>query len=137
MAARATAVLIDGVLTFAGLGTLVAAVAGEAHHSGGSFGFHLDGWPALIWLVLAFGYWIVCEYIWGATVGKRIFSIRVEASAGGRPTFVQAVARNLFRLIDGFPFVLPYLVGFIVAKCSAERTRLGDMVAHTRVVASS
>lgn len=134
MAARATAVIIDGVLVFLGLGELVALLAGQAHNADGSFGFHLSGGPAFVWLVLAFAYFIVCEWVWGATLGKRIFSIRVVGRDGGTPTFGQSLLRNILRVVDGFPFILPYLLGFVVAKADGERRRIGDRAAVTRVV---
>jgi uncharacterized RDD family membrane protein YckC len=134
MAARAVALLIDGVVTFFGLGALVAIGAGQGHHSNGSFGFNLHGGAALVWLVLAFGYWIVCEWFFGTTLGKRIFSIRVVGPDGARPTFGQSLLRNVLRVVDGFPYALPYLVGFVVAKSNGERQRLGDMLARTQVV---
>ena len=134
MAARATAVIIDGFLTFIVLGTVVSLFAGQAHHSGGNASFKLHGWAAVIWAVLAFGYWIVCERIWGMTIGKRLFSIRVQGPGGGRPSWAQSVVRNLFRLVDSFPYVIPYLLGFIVAKTNEERARVGDRIAGTRVV---
>jgi uncharacterized RDD family membrane protein YckC len=134
MAARATAAIIDGLFTFIVLGEGVAIAAGQNHNANGNVGFSLHGGPALIWLVLAIGYWVVCERLWGMTIGKRLFSIRVEGPGGGRPTWGASVLRNLFRLVDGFPYVLPYLVGFIVAKTDGERRRIGDRIAGTRVV---
>jgi uncharacterized RDD family membrane protein YckC len=134
IAARAVALLIDGIVTFFGLGALVAIIAGQEHHANGSFGFNLHGGAALVWLVLAFGYGIVCEWFFGTTLGKRIFAIRVVGLDGARPSFGQALLRNVVRVVDGFPYVLPYLVGFVVAKSNAERQRLGDMLARTQVV---
>lgn len=136
MAARATAVIIDGVFAHVVLGAAVAILVGQAHSASGSVGFDLHGWPTLIWLALALGYWIVCERLWGMTIGKRLFSIRVEGLEGSRPTWRQSTIRNLFRFIDGFPYVLPYLLGFIVAKTDGERKRIGDRVAATRVTAA-
>jgi uncharacterized RDD family membrane protein YckC len=136
MAARATALIVDGLLVFFGLGAVVALLSGEAYNGRGGIGFHLHGGAALVWLVLSFGYWIVCERMWGMTIGKRLFSIRVEARGGGRPSWAQSIVRNVLRLIDGFPFVIPYLLGFIVAMGSGARTRIGDRVAGTRVVGS-
>jgi uncharacterized RDD family membrane protein YckC len=137
MAARATAVLIDGVVALIVLGIPVALVAGETSSGNGSVGIHLHGWAALIWFVLAFGYWIVCERLWGATLGKRIFSIRVEGLDGSRPTWGQSASRNVWRLADGFPYLLPYLLGFIVAKADTGRGRIGDHRAGTHVVTST
>jgi uncharacterized RDD family membrane protein YckC len=135
MAARATAVIVDALLAFGVLGTVVALVAGQAHHSHGNFSFNLKGWPAVIWIALSLGYWTVCERLWGMTVGKRLFSIRVESRDGARPTWGQSAVRNLFRLLDAFPYFLPYMLGFIVANTDEERKRIGDRVAGTRVIA--
>jgi uncharacterized RDD family membrane protein YckC len=134
MAARATAVIIDALLALIVLGTVVASLTGQAHHSGGSASFNLHGKPAFLWAVLAFGYWIVCERLWGMTIGKRLFSIRVQGSGGGNPSWGQSIVRNLFRLVDGFPYLIPYLLGFAVAKSNDERARIGDKLAGTRVV---
>lgn len=133
MAARATAVIVDGLITFIGLGTLVAVLAGQTHSGNGGVGFNLHGGAAFIWLVLALSYWIACERLWGATIGKRLFSITVEARDGGLPNWRDATIRNLLRLIDGFPYVLPYLLGFLVAKTDQDRRRIGDRAAGTRV----
>ncbi|HEY1480510.1 MAG TPA: RDD family protein [Gaiellales bacterium] len=77
---------------------------------------------------------MVCEKLWGMTIGKRLFSIRVVRADGGRIGLGQSVGRNLLRVVDGFPYVLPYLVGFLASRTSGERLRLGDMAAGTRVV---
>jgi uncharacterized RDD family membrane protein YckC len=134
MAARATAVIIDGLLALTVLGTVVAVLTGQAHHSGGNASFNLHGWPAFLWAVLAVGYWIVCERLWGMTIGKRLFSIRVQRSDGGKPSWGQSIVRNLFRLVDGFPYLIPFLLGFAVAKSNDERARIGDKMAGTIVV---
>lgn len=80
---------------------------------------------------------LMCERLFGATVGKRMLSLRVEGRDGGLPSWGQSLGRNLLRIVDGFPYVLPYLVGFVVAKSNADRRRLGDSAAGTRVVRSS
>jgi uncharacterized RDD family membrane protein YckC len=41
------------------------------------------------------------------------------------------------RLVDSFPFVIPYLLGFVVALTDDEKRRLGDRVAGTLVVTAS
>jgi uncharacterized RDD family membrane protein YckC len=136
MASRAAAVIIDGLLVLIVLGTFVGLATGQTHRSGGSVGFNLHGWPAVIWLALSLGYWTVCERLRGTTVGKRLFSIRVEGRDGGRPSWGQSAIRNLLRLLDAFPYRLPYLLGFIVATTNDRRERIGDKIAGTRVVAS-
>src|SRR5262245_37904268 len=109
MGARAGAVIIDGLIVFIGLGVLVGVISGQAHSGDGSVGFNLHGLPAIIWFVLAYGYWIVCERLWGVTIGKLICSIQVQTSDGGRPSWGQSAARNILRIVDGFPYILPYL----------------------------
>jgi uncharacterized RDD family membrane protein YckC len=131
---RAAAVIVDGILTFLLLGGVIAGLAGQTSNHGGSFGFHLHGAPAVLWLVLSFGYWIACESLFGMTLGKRLFSIRVERADGARPSVGQSIARNLLRIVDGFPYIVPYLIGFVVAISSSERQRVGDRAAGTRVV---
>ena len=134
MAARATAVIIDSVLVFVVLGTAVGAVTGQAYREDNSVGFNLHGWPFLLWVVLGLAYWTICEQLWGMTIGKRLFSIRVASSEGGAVTWRQSILRNLLRPVDGFPYFIPYLVGFVVAKTNPEAKRLGDRAGGTQVV---
>ncbi len=133
IALRAAAVIVDGILVFV-LGGVIAGLAGQTSKSGGTIGFHLHGAPALLWLVLSFAYWIGCEAAFGMTLGKRLFSIRVERADGARPSIGQSIARNLLRIVDGFPYIVPYLIGFVVAMASSERQRVGDRAAGTHVV---
>ena len=133
-AARATAVIIDALIALFVLGTLVGLLTGQTHHAGSSIGFNLHGGRAFFWGALSLAYWIVCERLWGMTLGKRLFGIRVVGPDGDNPTWGQSVGRNLLRLVDAFPYVLPYLVGFIAAMTNDERQRVGDRAAGTRVV---
>lgn len=52
---------------------------------------------------------------------------------GARITAVQALVRNLLRLVDGFPFLLPYLLGLVVLAIDPQKRRLGDILAGARV----
>lgn len=134
MAARATAVIIDALFAFLVLGLLVAIVTRQTYHSSSNVGFNLHGGPAFFWAGLSLAYWTVCERLWGMTIGKRLFSIRVTGPEGAHPTWGQALTRNLLRLVDAFPYLIPYLVGFVAAKGNEERQRIGDRVAGTRVI---
>ena len=129
--------IADGVIVFVGFGSMIALAAGQAHHSSGSFFFKLHGGPAWLWIAASWLYWIVLERLWGTTVGKRLFGLRVTSSDGRQITWGQSIGRNLMRLIDSIPFVIPYLLGFVVAVTDDEKRRLGDRVAGTRVVSSS
>ncbi len=131
---RAAAVLVDGALVFVGLGLVVGSISGQTYSGGGSHGFRLHGGASVAWLLLAYLYWIVLEAVWGTTVGKRLLNLRVVDEAGGAISWGQSAGRNLLRLVDGFPYVLPYLVGGVLAVGDDRKRRLGDRAAHTLVV---
>jgi uncharacterized RDD family membrane protein YckC len=131
---RAAAVILDGVIVFAGFGTVIALAAGQAHRSSGSVFFNLHGGPAWIWIASSWAYWIVLERLWGTTVGKRLFGLRVTSANGEPLSWGQSFGRNLMRLVDSIPFVIPYLLGFVAAVTDGEKRRLGDRAAGTRVV---
>jgi uncharacterized RDD family membrane protein YckC len=75
-------------------------------------------------------YFACCEWWFGGTLGKRAVGISVTSLGGTRPNPLQAVARNLLRLVDGFGF---YLVGAVFVLLTKKRQRLGDLIARTVV----
>jgi uncharacterized RDD family membrane protein YckC len=96
---------------------------------------NLQGGPALLYFVLCFAYYILLEWLLAATLGKLLFGVRVVGKGGSKLTLLQSAIRNILRVVDGFPYFLPYLVGFIVAQSSGPRKqRIGDMAAATVVV---
>jgi uncharacterized RDD family membrane protein YckC len=82
---------------------------------------------------LLFLYGFLLEAAWGATLGKAIVGIKVEGTARPR-SFSACAVRNLLRIIDGLGF---YLVGTVVAGCSAIRQRVGDIYGRTAVIEES
>jgi uncharacterized RDD family membrane protein YckC len=127
---RAVAVIIDSILLMI-VGWGLAMVMGGATSSG----FNLQGAPALVWFLIAMGYYVAMEATSGGTLGKKAMGIKVVKADGGGPIDWQAaIIRNLLRIIDGLFF---YLVGAIVVWVSKSRQRLGDMAAKTVVVRSS
>ena len=68
------------------------------------------------------------EAVWGKTIGKWLFRLRVIGIDGTRPTTGQIALRNFFRLLD-VQFI-PLLFIFL----SPSRQRIGDAVARTIVV---
>jgi len=76
--------------------------------------------------------WLL-EAVWGATLGKAMVGIRVVGARQGR-SFSACAVRNVLRIVDGLGF---YLVGTVVAACSAARQRVGDMYARTAVIEES
>ena len=83
--------------------------------------------------LLFYGYFILFEAIWnGQTPGKRLTRIRVIRDSGQPITAIDAVGRNLLRLVDQLP--IAYGIGVLCAWISPQSKRLGDYVAGTVVV---
>src|ERR1044072_7121660 len=62
-------------------------------------------------LVLAFGYYAVCEGVWAQTIGKKVLGIRVVNVDGSKPGTGPVLIRTILRIVDSFPGF--YLVGLI------------------------
>ncbi|MDD1720672.1 MAG: RDD family protein [Euryarchaeota archaeon] len=86
------------------------------------------------WGVTLIVYHGVLEGMWGVTLGKWLLQIAVVAedlkAVGARRSFI----RNIMRPIDAFPFIVPYLLGALVARTSPNRQRWGDRLANTIVI---
>jgi uncharacterized RDD family membrane protein YckC len=99
-----------------------------------NYDWQLTGNGFVLWLVLAFAYFIVCEAAFSNTLGKRILHLRVVRPDGTPIGLNAAVVRNLMRFVDGFPYLIPYLIGAGAVWSDPERRRLGDRAAGTAVV---
>ncbi len=85
----------------------------------------------LIW----FAYFIVMEGTLGATIGKLALGIRVVRPDGSPLGLGESAVRNVLRIVDGFPFVVPYFLGAIVIWSGGPtKRRVGDRVGGTCVV---
>jgi uncharacterized RDD family membrane protein YckC len=87
------------------------------------------------------GYFLLFEWLGhGQTPGKQALGIRVIQTSGTALNFTQAAVRNVLRVVDGLPLLIPdlmpvaYGVGFLVAACNRESRRFGDLAAGTLVV---
>jgi uncharacterized RDD family membrane protein YckC len=91
-------------------------------------------WVVLI-AVLALLIFVILPGIRGWSPGKAATGIRLVGADGRPPGVPRAVIRYVMLLfVDGFPYVIPNLVGFVVALVSEGNQRVGDMVARTWVV---
>jgi uncharacterized RDD family membrane protein YckC len=70
----------------------------------------------------------------GRTPGKAAMGIQVVNIEGQPPGVGRAALRWIMWIIDAFPYIIPYLTGFITALSSERNQRVGDMVAKTYVV---
>lgn len=119
---RFFAVLIDGILV-----GIVNVIISFALGSGSSL-------ATIVAVIIAFGYFIVLEALQGATLGKMALGLRVVKTDGTPISWGESVVRNLLRIVDEIPFVIPYLLAAILVWNSPTRQRLGDRVAKTVVV---
>jgi uncharacterized RDD family membrane protein YckC len=130
---RAKALAIDALLALV-LVVPLALLQGGLPWSHGSFGVALMGLPFLAATVGWFIYMTLMEGLTGASVGKRRMKLRVVSKDGSPVQPEAALIRNALRILDGFPYIAPYLVGFMVARRSPLKQRLGDLVAETVVI---
>lgn len=137
---RFLAILIDGIILYVINYFITKAFGGTATSSmsgGMSTGFNLQGPAALIVMLVDLAYYIGMEGMMGATVGKLVCGIRVAMADGSKISMGAAVIRNLLRIVDAIPYLIPYLLGAILVWTSPTKQRLGDRVAKTIVVKAS
>jgi uncharacterized RDD family membrane protein YckC len=134
VALRFVAVLIDGAIFFL-LGFLLALLSDGTYSSSTAgthtAGFQVGGRGLVVLALIGLGYYISCEVLFGATLGKLALGLRVVDEQGGPITWGASLVRNVLRIVDGLFF---YLVGAIAVWSSPARQRLGDRAAHTYVV---
>jgi uncharacterized RDD family membrane protein YckC len=128
---RAIAATIDIVVLIL-LGGVLSTLAGEQNEDGG-FTSGLNGWVFWLYIALCFAYFSLFETISGQSLGKKAMGLRV-VSLSGVLTPRQALVRSLFRVVDGLPFLVPYLVGAVVSVSNQRHQRVGDMAAGTLVI---
>ena len=95
---------------------------------------NLSGWLALLYLALLAAYYIGMEARFGGTLGKLARGLRVVRVDGRPMTWRTAATRTVWRLADGFPYILPYLSGALHVLLTARKQRMGDRAAGTIVV---
>ncbi len=88
----------------------------------------------VIFFIVIVAYYVLLEAYLGWTFGKRLLDLRVIAVDGSKPGLKKSLIRNALRLVDGLPAFS--ILGVVMILLTKERTRLGDIVAGTRVVRS-
>jgi uncharacterized RDD family membrane protein YckC len=133
---RAKALGIDALI---GLGAfiLLAIIYGGISSSNGLLRIKIGGPPLLMATVLWLAYMSWMEAKDGASIGKRVRGLRVVMEDGEPVTPEAALTRNLMRVLDAIPYVVPYVVGAFAVSNSPKMQRFGDRVAETMVVVSS
>jgi uncharacterized RDD family membrane protein YckC len=86
----------------------------------------------LTFVAILLTYFTVCELTIGATPGKMMMGLVVRDRLGGPATLRQRLIRNLMRLLECHPGVLPMIaLVMLMTRC---RQRPGDLAARTIVV---
>lgn len=85
----------------------------------------------LLSIVLAVVYFASFEWLFGATPGKVLMSMRVVSDDGRPCGFKAAIIRAFLRYIDALFFAIP---AYASMSSDERRQRLGDKAAHTVVV---
>src|SRR5579859_3126115 len=138
---RGAAAIVDTTIQYIALGViLIALFAGSAasnalFNAGGSGGAAvlLVGLLGLALLVVTNGYFTLFEILWnGQTPGKRMVGLRVIRENGYPMRPIDAVIRNLVRIVDWLPGV--YGVGVLTMLFNSRSRRLGDFASGTIVV---
>lgn len=142
LTSRLVAVLIDHLLILSLM--LVLVLAGCMLGVATLFAFMpIMGITILAAFILYFGYFVYFELKWsGQTPGKRYAEIRVIDDRGMNADVFQILVRNILRLVDLLPIILPldfiqiglYGVGGIAAFLNPHNKRIGDWAAGTLVV---
>lgn len=133
---RFLAVAIDTLLQAAAfllLSLIVSLVAALSVVFRADLGIWALAFLLLSAFILYYGYYAAFEALWGGqTPGKRMIGIRV-INASGRPiSWVDAILRNLLRIVDQLPGI--YAVGLLSIFFTSRNQRLGDLAAGTVVV---
>lgn len=89
-----------------------------------------------VWLffALVLFHFLAFELVIGASIGKLLLGLRVRTTDGGRAGLRAVAIRTVLRPVDGIPYVVPNLLGFIVLANGPKHQRIGDRIAGTVVV---
>ena len=133
---RLAAYLVDSILVGAGLLLVRLVLSGlfsliADSPFGGNVLFQYT-WKDIILYVLGAGYYVLCLYYTGTTVGKRLFNLRVIHEGGsGELTFVDVLYRET---VGKFLSGIFLCAGYLMAGLGREKRALHDILCDTRVV---
>jgi uncharacterized RDD family membrane protein YckC len=126
---RFVAIFVDSIVLL-----ILSGPFAEIRHGDGYLQVDWNGrrmfWPSLIVIC----YFVLLEGIAGATIGKFLTGLRVVSQDGTKLTWSASIVRNIARIVDAFPYAIPYLVAATSVWVSPIQQRLGDRWANTVVV---
>ncbi len=133
--------LIDILIIVLPLGAIYSALGlhhgtglthtGSGNSSNYSVGLYVRGPADLLTVVVAWLYYAFQESSSAqATLGKRLFGLRVTDAEGGRISFARASGRYFAKFVSG----VVLLIGYFMAGWTAREQGLHDLIARTLVV---
>jgi uncharacterized RDD family membrane protein YckC len=109
----------------------------ELHLTVGDTLYYVDGPDAQrywgLTLLLAFVQFGFLPGLTGWTPGKLLTGLRVRKPDGSRATVGHNLARAALWVVDGFPYFIPGLVGFVMILSRGDNKRLADLATGTVV----
>ena len=135
---RLVAFVIDAIIVYAVLFVIALAVAIPffiaGAFNGGGFGptgFLFGGTFSFVWGLVFVLYFTVAESVSGASIGKKVFGLRVNSKTGTNPTLAEAFIRNLSK-IYWILLLIDVIVGLALSK--GFQQKYSDQFAGTTVV---
>jgi uncharacterized RDD family membrane protein YckC len=148
---RVAAFIIDGLIAFAisaiAWFALTTKISGKCPSGGGGITINGDCRGFLVgqegkqatWYVISIAasllIFVVLPGLRGFSPGKAMMGVKLVNAEGRPPGVLRAFLRYILLIVvDGFPYIIPYLTGFVVALNSQRNQRVGDMAAGTFVI---
>jgi uncharacterized RDD family membrane protein YckC len=131
---RLVGYIIDAVIVYAVLAILTFLIALPGLFTGGaSFFSVIFGGVALLWGIIFVLYFAVLESTSGASIGKKVFSLKVVSKTGSNPTLGEAFIRSLSK-IYWILLLLDVIVGLAISKGYQQKYTdhlMGTSVVHS------
>lgn len=132
---RFVAFIIDTVIVYAILAIITFAIAIPFLFTGafGVAGFLFGGVFSFLWGLIFVLYFTVAESTSGASIGKRIFKLKVVTKTGSYPNFVEAFVRNVSK-IYWLLLLLDVVIGLALSHGYQQKysdSLMGTKVVHT------
>ncbi len=127
---RLVATIVDGII----IGILFGVISGIflIQQDAMSDSFELLGTSNIAAIVVFIVYYAALEATTGATIGKRLLSLRVVMVDGAPVDWASSIIRNVLRIVDILPGF--YLLGAIFVWSTEKNQRIGDLGANTVVI---
>ena len=87
---------------------------------------------SIVVIVLSLAYFGVTVGVWGTSLGKRIFKLRVVRTDGSRVGILRALSRSLAYIVSAIPLG----AGFFVVGIRSDNRALHDLICDTKVIST-